>query len=161
MNKFTFAAVSLIGAIPGGYFAYMMVMAMLNYFKDMNGLMRIVTCTALAMSALMAVMPLGIVIFTAKPKTDEDEDTAPKSKSQADDVDDIESSEVDEELDSFDDIDAEPAVNLGGTGDAESEESVVIDTEGMFDDDIYEAEDEDLEEEVAPKKKKKDKKKKK
>lgn len=153
MNKFTYAAISLIGAVPGGFFSYKMVAAMLDHFKDMNGLLRIISCLSLAVGALMAVMPIGIVIFTSKPKSEEEEQAEAKSAEveTAEESDDIESSEIDDELGSLEDPDAEPVAA------AESEESVVIDTEGMFDEDIYEA-DEELEEEAPAKKKKKKKK---
>lgn len=156
VNKYSYAAISLIGAIPGGFLAYMMVSTMFTYFKDMAGMMRVVACVTLAASALMTVMPLGIVIFTYRPKTDEDEGTATDADADDDEESaEVEPMEVDDELGSSEDEDAEPVTP---TAEAESEESVVIDTEGMFDDDIYDAGDEvdELEEEVeeSPKKKK-------
>ena len=78
VNKFTYAAISLIGAIPGGYLCFILVMAMKDYFAVMAGMMRVVVCGILGLSVVLTVIPVGILIFvkdeTAESETDDDEE---------------------------------------------------------------------------------------
>ena len=156
MNKFTYAAISLIGAIPGGFLAYLMVMAMIDHFSKMGGMMRALTGLTLAASAGMAVMPLGIIVFASKPKSEEDEEEtgalsdeevideeAEPADFKEEDALDADEKEADHVAPETGGEDLEQSVVMESMGSADSEESVVLDTEGMFDDDIYDAEDEE------------------
>ena len=158
MNKFTYAGISLIGAIPGGYLSYLMVMAMIDHFSKMGGMMRTLTGLTLAASAVVAVMPLGIIVFASNPKSEEDEEgtdalsdeeildeeTEPAEFMEEDALDaDEEEAEADHDAPGTAGEDLEQSVVMESMGSADSEESVVLDTEGMFDDDIYDAEDEE------------------
>lgn len=145
MNKFTYAAISLIGAIPGGYLAYLMVMAMVNHFSEMVTMMRVLTGLTLAAAAVVAVMPIGILVFASKPKTEEEDEDEEESASLDEDA--VEDADPDAfQAEAFDDDDAEHEPPNAQLENADSEESVVIETEGMFEDDIYE------EDETPPKK---------
>ena len=194
MNKFSSASVALILAIPAGFLSYLLVDAMLIHFRNMATVMRILTCITLAFSALGTVLPVGIVIFT-KTETEEDAETEADEDAKEGEEEDGEASEEGEEAaaedtegiipsDDGDPVpDEEPIVVIDAFKDAESEsiarpdaddadedmeKSVVIETTGMFDQDIYESEpaDDDLaldveDEEPEPEPQQKDKKKKK
>ncbi|MFQ5731650.1 MAG: hypothetical protein ACE5KM_06830 [Planctomycetaceae bacterium] len=142
MSKITYAAMSLIVAVPGAVLSYLLVAAMLNHFGDMAGMIQTLVCAILAISALMAFMPVGIVIFVKddkaeKQKSDEDED----SEEAADDVEAAE-----EEEQTADEAAAElPDLEAAGVDDAE--ESVMIEhsSEELEEvaEDIYEADEEE------------------
>lgn len=138
MSKITYAALSLIGAVPGAYLSYLLVMAMLGHFGDMAGMMRVLACGILALSALLAAMPVGIMIFVREPGT-----AKPTSDEDAEEVEEV--GEVD---------DVEPVAEAAGeipdleaAGVVDSEESVMIESTGEVEeieelDDIYEADEE-------------------
>jgi hypothetical protein len=79
VSKMTFAALSLIGAIPGGYLSIRLVMAMVYHFRDMVGMMKVVVCLILLLSAVVTVIPIGVLIFIKeerKPKARDEESGA-------------------------------------------------------------------------------------
>lgn len=84
MNKFSYAALALIAAIPGGFLSYMLVMTMLSNFRNMTGTFKFLVCAILACSALMAVMPIGIMIFVR------DEEKERQKAEAAEDLDEVE-----------------------------------------------------------------------
>jgi len=90
----TFAALSLIGAVPGGYLSFKLVMAMLGHFRDMVGMMKVVVCLILLLSAFVTVIPIGILIFVKeekKPKAKDEESAA--GEVADDEVEDIPATE--------------------------------------------------------------------
>ena len=188
VNKFSSASVALILAIPAGFLSYLLVDAMLIHFRNMATVMRILTCVTLAFSALGTVLPVGIVIFT-KTETEEDAETEADEEAKKGEEEDGEEEAADESdglipsadgdpvpdeepsvvIDAFKDAESESIARPDADdADADMEKSVVIETTGMFDQDIYESEpaDDDLaldveDEEPEPEPQQKDKKKKK
>ncbi len=127
MSKISYAALSLIGAVPGGYLSYLLVMAMLNHFSRMPGIMRIIVCLILALSAFVTVIPVG--------EKEDAEET--KSESAADEREEAD----DEHPEETGEASAEDLPDLESAGVIASEESVMIEHDEELDD-IYEAEDE-------------------
>jgi len=84
VNKYTYAALALIVAVPGGFLCYLLVMAMLNDFPQMVVMMRVLACTMLAFSALATVLPVGILIFVKDEKEEAGNDE------DVEDVEDVE-----------------------------------------------------------------------
>lgn len=173
VSKISYAALALIAAIPGGYLSYLLVMTMLDNFGRMPGMFKILSCAILACSALMTVMPVGIMIFVH----DEEKD----AESEADEA---EAADEVEEVDAVDEVEeTEPAPTAAFADDVEvtdtdqvehlpqdsaeveldQSKSVEIETgdlpkgqdseEFVFDEDMYMTDDEEVEE----KKKKKEK----
>ena len=69
----------------------------------------------IAVSSLLAVMPIGIIIFSGAKKTDEEEEAVEGESHSGEDeeheeAETIEASEVDDELESFDDDYSETAI---------------------------------------------------
>ena len=58
MSKLQLPLISLVAAIPGGFLAYLLVMAFLNHAESMP--------TTLLMSGVLVLMPLGALIFGPK-----------------------------------------------------------------------------------------------
>lgn len=123
MNRNTFAAVSLIAAVPGAFMAYLLVMAFVNRFESMAGMFRIVSGLTLLVSAFLTVLPIGIIVFW--PKTEEDEEPATEESDQVQD----ESPEPSEP--------EEPVAVAASTGDQSLAEGEDLDAAGEPDEDVY------------------------
>ncbi|MCA9116958.1 MAG: hypothetical protein KDA79_17895 [Planctomycetaceae bacterium] len=59
---------SLVAAVPAGFLCYVLVMVFLGHFEHMNTMLQAVVGLALVSAALIAVMPLGILIFFKGPE---------------------------------------------------------------------------------------------
>ncbi|WP_166828814.1 hypothetical protein [Thalassoroseus pseudoceratinae] len=61
----SFTAVSLVAAIPAGFLAYLLVMAILQDpgFDKLAGFLQIVVVLSLLAGACVALMPIGILLF--------------------------------------------------------------------------------------------------
>lgn len=132
VSKYRLSAASLVTAIPAGYLAYLLVMAFLQKpgFDKMPGFFQIISGLALTMVTLMVLMPVGILIFGAKP--DKVEKT-PKDDKDADAGEDL---AVDEDEPSFED-DGEDADDAAEEMFGDDEEGDDFDDDGFddFDDD--------------------------
>lgn len=64
MTKSALAATSLVAAVPGGFMAYLAVMAFMNHMAAMPVLLQAVVGATLLCSAMMALSPLGILLFS-------------------------------------------------------------------------------------------------
>jgi hypothetical protein len=64
---------SLVAAVPGGVLAYLMVAAFLTRSGDMTGTFQILAGLTLVLSVLVAVIPVGILLFSRKePQADKE-----------------------------------------------------------------------------------------
>ena len=66
MSKLQLPLISLVAAIPGGFLAYLLVMAFLNHAESMPTMLHAVAGTTLLMSGVLVLMPLGALIFGPK-----------------------------------------------------------------------------------------------
>lgn len=140
MSKLTYAALSLIGAIPGGFLSYRLVAAMLSHFRDMVGMMKLVVCLILLLGAIVTVMPLGILVFVKEEKPEQAKDE--QDETAADVAEDVEAAEAPASDDDAEVESLEP-----------EETATAVEDDGDFFEDFVEAE-----EEPEPKGKKKKKK---
>ena len=97
MTKSQTALTSLVAAVPGGFLAYLLVMAFLGHADQMGGMLNGVVGVALLCSIAAALTPVGIMLFggprTAKPKAKKkaDDDDAGDSVVGLEEVDEFES----------------------------------------------------------------------
>lgn len=94
VNKYLFAAMALIAAVPGGFLSYLLVMAMLNHFSLMAGMMKILVCAILALSATVTVLPVGILIFVKSPAEEAEEHA---DEAEPEEIEALEAGEVADE----------------------------------------------------------------
>lgn len=109
MSKTSLFLTSLVGALPGGLCAFLMVMAFLNHAGGPTTVIKALNGSMLLIGSLLAVMPFGILVF-AGPKTEKPpkakEGGEAKSKSESGAEADSES-EVAEEVEDADFEEAE------------------------------------------------------
>lgn len=141
-NKTGLILLSLIAAIPGAFLCYLLVAAMLSKFGLMTGMMRALVCLILAFGAVVAAMPIGIVLFGPKDETEEEAEPAeaveegaeiePVHAAETAAVEEME--EVEEAEEPFEAMEeaAEPAAALAEPQD-DTSESVVLETDDLFD----------------------------
>lgn len=130
MTKVSFAGTSLVGAIPAGFLAYLLVMVMLGNFENLTSMMQVFIWPALLCSVVIALMPVIIMVFMPKSlpvTTLASAGTASaggmafaeQESAAEDDFFDEDSGEVgaDDEVDDFDDSDYDPEeyTDLGDT----------------------------------------------
>jgi hypothetical protein len=132
---------SLIGAIPGGYLSYRLVMAMVYHFRDMVGMMKVVVSLILVLSAAVTLIPIGILIFVKEEKDGKSADEETGADEVVEDVDAEEVAEL-------------PDGNAGEKSVVIEETQTRLEMSGDFDDFV------EAEEEPEPKGKKKKKKRK-
>lgn len=134
VNKFRYAAVSLIGAIPAAALFIILIMAVTdNPLDNMNINVKILTFFTMTVGAFMVALPFGILIFG--PKTEKSEETDEESSSSQDEKEDFAASESDEE-----------SVDGSGSEEAGSEEPAAESKDEMLPEenaDIYETDDAD------------------
>ena len=138
MNKLSLAAVSLVAAIPAGVLAVLMTLAFLRHAEHMKTSLLVLAGLTLAISALVTVMPLGILIFGSKEKQ--------KSKADQATPDDADNSADDQGPDSFAESDEPQSSDSKAdieTAEGEDEEDLeVVDDEDFgFSDDDFDMED--------------------
>ncbi|RMG33246.1 MAG: hypothetical protein D6725_16095 [Planctomycetota bacterium] len=100
MSKWSLVAVSLVPAAVGGFLCYLMVMTFLQRAETLNGTLMGLAGVTLAISALIAVMPLAIAVFmsnTGPQYVEVPAEGASEPTSEAEDFDDL-----DYEADDFD-----------------------------------------------------------
>jgi uncharacterized membrane protein len=69
MDKKSLFLVSFVAAVPGVYLAILMIQAFLDHFGNMDGIfLKLLAGGTLVVSALMAVLPVGIFLFVSKAK---------------------------------------------------------------------------------------------
>lgn len=140
VNKFRYAAVSLIGAIPAAALFIILIMAVTdNPLDNMNLNVKILTFFTMTVGAFMVALPAGILIFG--PKTEKSEETDEESSSSQDDKEDFAVSGSDEESDG-DRLGSEEADGEEAGGEepaAESKDEMVSEEDA----DIYETDDAD------------------
>ncbi len=150
------ALTSLVAAIPAGFLAYLLVMVFLSRADSLTMITQIVVGVTLLCAALVALMPIGLMIFTGKKAKDDDEVAArPSSKKAV--VEDDEEVEEAGEIEELDDIAAESDEISAFE---ESDADIMADSDAELTGpasslDEMESIDFDEEEEVKPKKRKK------
>ena len=81
VSKLNLFFVSLVAAVPGGVLSYFLVTNFLTRADQMESMLQIVSAVTLALSALVTLLPFGILIFG--PKTEEPEAPAKTEKEAA------------------------------------------------------------------------------
>ena len=110
MGKNALMGTSLVAAVPAGYLVFLMVQVFLTQTENMETMMYVVAGTTLAIGAIVALMPIGILLFTPsskvdKPKDEEavEEDDAPAAVSDEISDDEMLSDDEFEDDDAADD----------------------------------------------------------
>lgn len=153
MTRMQTAAASLVAAIPAALLAVLLVMAFLNSSENLKGiaLQALVGVTLLG-GALVALMPVGILVFGGKKKPKADVAASQPVETMV--VDEEEEMSTGDEIFTADSEVEEPTEEIAETVDFDSAElSDLADTdlEQISDSDLFVEE----EEEAPPKKKKK------
>lgn len=81
MHKFGLAFVSLVAAVPAGFLCYLLGNVMFTQWETMRPPVQVLLGTALGMGGLVALIPLGVLIFTptaGKAKAAEEAAEAPE-----------------------------------------------------------------------------------
>lgn len=152
VTKSALAATSSIAAIPGAFMAYLAVMAFLNHLEGMPTMLTVVIGVTLLFSALMALSPFAILLFSkgspkaaAEPAGGLAETAAVAAVPARDSKAGAESEQADETgFTPAEDFAAES----GGEedlGDVEAEETIAATSDDAFEfeDDAFEFDDED------------------
>ncbi|MEZ6055738.1 MAG: hypothetical protein R3C01_03445 [Planctomycetaceae bacterium] len=72
MTRNSLALTSLVAAIPGGFMAYLLIMAFLSNPEKMPTMLNVVNGVALLVSVLLALGPIAILLFIrVKPSNEE------------------------------------------------------------------------------------------
>ncbi len=156
MGRTQRALTSLVAAIPAGFLAYLLVMVFLSRADSLTMMTQIVVGVTLLCAALVALMPIGLMIFTGKKAKDDDEVAARPSGKKAV-VEDDEEVEEAGEIEELDDVAAESDEISAFE---ESDADIMADSDAELTGpasslDEIESIDFDDEEEVKPKKRKK------
>ena len=91
MGKKGLAAASLVAAVPAGLLSCLLVMTFLKHTEHSTTMLMVLAGSSLAVSFLIALMPVAILVFT--PKTEETEDETEQAKSDEEGEADQESGE--------------------------------------------------------------------
>ena len=154
MSKLGLASASLIAAIPGAVLTYLLVMTFLKNSENLSGMMWAVSVPTLLTSVLVAVLPVGVMLFG--PKTDAPDKAKKDDDDFGDDDELLEDTGSDADLDEFgddEDLVADEGDELTMEGDDEfdddASETIDANSEDLFmeDDDDFGLELEDEEEE--------------
>jgi len=152
VNKFLYAALSLIAAVPGGILGFLLLKAAIldGHFRDMAGLMKAVVVAVFGLSAVLTVIPLGILLFVRGEKEeaaedeaelDEDEEEPPEAEAE---VEEAEAADVEEAVEGETEMDEdeEPTVRMDEPTEAQATEASVVIEPEEDSADIYEADEE-------------------
>lgn len=74
VTKLSFAAVSLVAAVPAGFMSYLMVMNFVSRLDEMGTGLKVLSGMMLLICVLVALIPAGILIFAGKQPKETDED---------------------------------------------------------------------------------------
>ena len=74
VNRTGLVLVSLIITVPGAFLAVLMVMNFLQRAGDLSGMLLVLSGLTLLVSALVALAPMGILVFIPKSKTADEEE---------------------------------------------------------------------------------------
>ena len=94
MSKTNLALSSLIAAIPGGFLAYLLVMAFLHHIGDMPMMLQVLVGLALVGCVVATLSPVGILVFVGgdgatKPKKEKKAKKGKKSEAVEEEDDDM------------------------------------------------------------------------
>ena len=79
MSKIGLFLTSLVAAVPGGFLAYLMVMAFLNHSGGPTMWTKVLAGMLLFIGSLLSVMPVGVLLFTGAKSEKEPEKSSEKS----------------------------------------------------------------------------------
>lgn len=133
MSKSQLALTSLVAALPGGWLAYLMVMAYLG--PGAGGWSIIVkglTGTLLLVGATLAVMPIGILLFSGPktPKAPKKKKADPQPEAEAAEV---EAAEVEEREEVSEFTDAGPSAEMAVVDDSNWDADAAVEEFGSDD----------------------------
>lgn len=130
------AAVALVGAVPAAWLSYLLVASLIGGFENMSGMFKGLSIFTLAVSAFVAVLPIGIVVFGPKSeeellaeeeKREPEEESAPAAELPTEDVPD----EEPERAAAGEELDVESSGEIAAM---QAEEDIyVTDDEDLFD----------------------------
>ena len=94
VSKTNLALSSLIAAIPGGFLAYLLVMAFLHHIGDMPMMLQVLVGLALVGCVVATLSPVGILVFVGgdgatKPKKEKKAKKGKKSEAVEEEDDDM------------------------------------------------------------------------
>ncbi len=97
----------MVAAIPAGFLAYLLVMVFLSRADSLTMMTQIVVGVTLLCAAIVALMPIGLMIFTGKKSAAKD-DAAVSREAEVEEVEEVEDEiEASDEVDEIDDVAAE------------------------------------------------------
>lgn len=146
----------MVAAIPAGLLAYLLVMVFLTKADGLPTILQILVGLTLACAALVALMPIALLIFGGKraPREDSDKSSAKSGKAAKDDDGEVEAAEEiedagDEEASAFDIEESDADITADSDAEISGNDSSLDEIESVdFDED-------DEDDEPAPKKRKK------
>lgn len=135
MSKLGLALASLVAAIPGVILTVLLVMTFLNNADNLSGMMWAISVPTLLTSVLVAVIPVGVMLFGPKAETSDDDEAnevGDKDKSLADDA-------ADDDLGEDEDLVADAGDELSMEDDDDASETIDAGSEDLFmeDDDDF------------------------
>jgi len=140
MDKKSLFLVSFVAAVPGVYLAILMGQAFLVNFVNMNGIfLKLLAGGTLVVSALMAVLPVGIFLFVSKAKEAPSKEKDEQAAESYEAVDVLEEQADPEEVEEIGELGADSDMGIS-TGEMELTE------EGSSDDIFAEGEGEEFDE---------------
>lgn len=111
MSKKALLGTSLVAALPAAYLTYLLVMTFINRSGNMATMMYVVAGLTLAVSASVALVPVGILLFSPgaekPPKQQEDASDDQATAAAEDDLEEDDLEEDDLGDDDFDEDDDE------------------------------------------------------
>ena len=97
---------SLVAAIPAGFLAYLLVMVFLSRADSLTMMTQIVVGVTLLCAAVVALMPIGLMIFTGKKSAVDDDVAVARPSRKADVEDDEEEVEAADEIEEIDEVES-------------------------------------------------------
>jgi len=143
---------SLVAAIPGAFLCYLLVASFLTRFEAMNSMFKGLSIFTLILAVLVAVLPLGIMVFykspeSAKSKSKTDKKSGdPAAGTIVDSEDDVATDESWGESGEFDPEDDASSSEFDSFADDETSDHEIVDFE---DDEEDDEEDDDFEDDIT------------
>jgi len=136
VNRTGLVLVSLIIAIPGAFLTVLMVMNFLQRSSDLSGMLLVLSGLTLLVSALVALAPVGILVFIPKGKTEDEEEGSEEKRTASEEL-----SAIVEQAENFgEDLAAEEF-----EPESDDTETEVLEDQNQGDEDFFIEEDEDIE----------------
>jgi len=138
VSKLGLALASLVAAIPGVILTVLLVMTFLKNATNLSGMMWAISVPTLLTSVLVAVIPVGVMLFGPKAETSDDDEASEvgevgdKDESLADDA-------ADDDFGEDEDLVADAGDELSMEDDDDASETIDAGSEDLFmeDDDDF------------------------